>query len=106
MVKDHSDSERGNPLLPHGLRFPIAAMVLLYAPFHHSTHSTYHGLTSVVEHWREREIAYVSTQEKERQTETPIEKEKQKGERKEKGKKGERREGVERKGVCVWKINV
>ena len=23
MVKDHSDSERGNPLLPHGLFFPI-----------------------------------------------------------------------------------
>ena len=23
MVKDHSDSEGGNPLLPHGLLFPI-----------------------------------------------------------------------------------
>ena len=23
MVKDHSDSERGNPLQPHGLLFPI-----------------------------------------------------------------------------------
>ena len=23
MVKNHSDSERGNPLLPHGLLFPI-----------------------------------------------------------------------------------
>ena len=23
MVKEHSDSERGNPLLPHGLLFPI-----------------------------------------------------------------------------------
>ena len=23
MVKDHPDSERGNPLLPHGLLFPI-----------------------------------------------------------------------------------
>ena len=23
MVKGHSDSERGNPLLPHGLLFPI-----------------------------------------------------------------------------------
>ena len=30
MVKDHSDSERGNPLPPHGL----AARVLLYAPSH------------------------------------------------------------------------
>ena len=26
MVKDHSDSERGNPLLPHGLFFPISSM--------------------------------------------------------------------------------
>ena len=23
MVKDYSDSEKGNPLLPHGLLFPI-----------------------------------------------------------------------------------
>ena len=23
MVKDHSNSEKGNPLLPHGLLFPI-----------------------------------------------------------------------------------
>ena len=26
MVKDHSDSERGNLLLPHGLLFPINSM--------------------------------------------------------------------------------
>ena len=25
MVKDHSDSERGNPLLPHRLLFPISS---------------------------------------------------------------------------------
>ena len=25
MVKDHSDSEKGNPLLPHGLLFPISS---------------------------------------------------------------------------------
>ena len=25
MVKDHSDSERGNPLSPHGLLFPISS---------------------------------------------------------------------------------
>ena len=24
IVKDHSDSERGNPLLPHGVLFPIS----------------------------------------------------------------------------------
>ena len=32
MVKDHSDSERGNLLLPHGLLFPISRKVFLYAP--------------------------------------------------------------------------
>ena len=37
MVKDHSDSERGNPLLQ------LAAMVLLYAPSHRQD-STYHSL--------------------------------------------------------------
>ena len=26
MVKNHSDSERGNTLLPHGLLFPISSM--------------------------------------------------------------------------------
>ena len=25
MVKDHSDSEKGNPLLPQGLLFPISS---------------------------------------------------------------------------------
>ena len=25
MVKDHSDNERGNPLPPHGLLFPISS---------------------------------------------------------------------------------
>ena len=34
MVKDHSDSERGNLLPPHGLLFPINSKVLLYAPSH------------------------------------------------------------------------
>ena len=43
MVKDYSDSERGN-LLPHqGYFFQLAARVLLYAPFHRQD-STYHGL--------------------------------------------------------------
>ena len=43
MVKDHSDSERGNPLLPHGLLFPINSKVFLYAPSYRQD-STYHGL--------------------------------------------------------------
>ena len=34
MVKDHSDSERGDPLPPHGLNFPISSKVFLYAPSH------------------------------------------------------------------------
>ena len=43
MVKDHSDSEKGNPLLPHRLLFPISSKVLLYAPSHRQD-STYHSL--------------------------------------------------------------
>ena len=45
MVKDHSDSERGNQLLPHtvGFSFWLTARVLLYAPSHRQD-STYHGL--------------------------------------------------------------
>ena len=39
MVKDHSDSEKGNPLPPHRL----TARVLLYAPSHRQD-NTYHGL--------------------------------------------------------------
>ena len=42
MVKDHSDSERGNPLPPHG-SFRLTARVLLHAPSHRQD-STYHGL--------------------------------------------------------------
>ena len=44
MVKDHSDSEKGNPLPPHRLLFLMgSARVLLYAPSHRQD-STYHGL--------------------------------------------------------------
>ena len=45
MVKDCSDSKRGNPLTPlHGVLFPIStARSLLYAP-PHKQDSTYHGL--------------------------------------------------------------
>ena len=42
MVKDHSDSKRGSPLLPHEL-LRLTARVLLYAPSHRQD-STYHGL--------------------------------------------------------------
>ena len=69
MVQDHSDSERGNPLPPYGLLFPISSMgsfmkkghvlfndtlntfylrlyairVLLYAPSHRQD-NTYQGI--------------------------------------------------------------
>ena len=43
MVKDHSDSEEGNPLPPHCYSFRLTARVLLYAPSHRQD-ITYHGL--------------------------------------------------------------
>ena len=43
IAKDHSDSEKGNPLPPHRLLFPINSTVLLYAPSHRQG-NTYHGL--------------------------------------------------------------
>ena len=43
MVKDHSTSERGNLLSPHGLFFPISSKGFLYAPSHIQA-STYHSL--------------------------------------------------------------
>ena len=57
MVKNHSDSERGNPLPPHGLLFPISSKVFY---MHHSTDRIAHTtafITPVVVHWLEREIA-------------------------------------------------
>ena len=47
MVKDHSDSERGSPLLPHGLLFQISTDRIAH---------TTSFVTPVVEHWVEREI--------------------------------------------------
>ena len=44
MVKDHSDSERGNLLPPHmGYSLPLAARVILYVSSHRED-NTYHGL--------------------------------------------------------------
>ena len=43
MVKDHSDSKRGNLLPPHRLLIPIAARVLLYV-LSHRQDNTYHIL--------------------------------------------------------------
>ena len=58
MVEDHSDSEKGNPLLPHGLLFAISSQGFFY--MHHPTDRIAHTtafVTPVVEHWLEREIA-------------------------------------------------
>ena len=57
MVKDHSDSEKGNQLLLHRLLFPINSNGFY---MHHPTDRIAHTtafVTPVVEHWREREIA-------------------------------------------------
>ena len=55
MVKDHSeDSERGNPLPPHGLLFLINSKGFI-CPTDRITHTT-DFVTPVVEHWLEREI--------------------------------------------------
>ena len=42
-VKDHSDSENGNPLPPHSYSYRLTARVLLYAPSHRQD-NTYHDL--------------------------------------------------------------
>ena len=59
MVKDHSDSERGNPLPPYGYSFRLAARVLLYAPSHRQV-STYHGLCCISRGTR-KEMFYIAT---------------------------------------------
>ena len=55
MVKDHSDSERGNLLPPHRLLFPISSKVFLYASSHRQITHTTTFVTPVVEHWLERD---------------------------------------------------
>ena len=58
MVKDHSDSEKGNPLPPHRLLFPISSKGFFY--MHHPTYRIAHTTafaTPVLQHWLEREIA-------------------------------------------------
>ena len=53
MVKDHSDSERGNPLPPHGLLFPISSKGSFICIIPQTTAF----VNPVVEDWLEREIA-------------------------------------------------
>ena len=57
MVKDHSDSEKGNPLLPHRLLFPInskGSFIYMHHPTDRITH-TMAFVTPVMEHWLEQD---------------------------------------------------
>ena len=58
MAKDHSDSEKGNPLPPHRLLFSINSKGSFF--MHHSIYRIAHTtafVTPVVDHWLELEIA-------------------------------------------------
>ena len=57
MVKYHSDSERGNPLPPHGLLFLISSKGSFICTIPHRIAHTTAFVTPVVEHCVEREIA-------------------------------------------------
>ena len=57
MVSDHSDSERGNPLPPHRLLFPISSKGSFICTITDKIAHTTAFVTPVVEHWLEREIA-------------------------------------------------
>ena len=60
MVKDHSDSKKGNPLLPHGILYLISSKGYFY--MHHLTDSISHTtpfVSPVVEHWLERDPGLV-----------------------------------------------
>ena len=58
MVKDNSNSEKENPLPPHGLLFLISSKGFFYMqhPTDRLAHTT-DFVKPVVEHWLEREIA-------------------------------------------------
>ena len=57
MVKDHSDSEKGNPLPPHRLLIPISSEGSFICTIPQTGQHTTAFVTPVVEHWLEREIA-------------------------------------------------
>ena len=58
MVKYHTDSERGNPMPPHGLLFPINSMgFYMYHLTDRIAHTTAF-VKPVVEHWLDREMRY------------------------------------------------
>ena len=57
MVKDHSDSNRGNPLPSHGILFPISSKGSFICTIPDRIAHPTSFVTPVVEHWLEREIA-------------------------------------------------
>ena len=57
MVKDHSESERGNALPPHGLLFPINSKGSFICTIPQTGLHIPRHLLHVVEHWLERVIA-------------------------------------------------
>ena len=57
IVKYHTYSERGNPLPPHGLLFPINSKGYFICTIPDRIAHTTAFVTPVVEHWLEREIA-------------------------------------------------
>ena len=57
MVKDHSDNEIVNQLLPHGLFFPISSKNYFICTSLDRIVHTMTIATLVVEHWLEQEIA-------------------------------------------------
>ena len=57
MVKDHSNRKKGNPLLPHGLLFPINSKGSFICTIPDRIAHTTAFVTPVVKHWLEREIA-------------------------------------------------
>ena len=54
MVKDHSDSERGNPLPPHGLLLSINSKGSFICTIPDRITDTTAFVTPVVDHWLER----------------------------------------------------
>ena len=54
MVKDHSDSEKGNPLPPHRLLLSINSKGSFICTIPHRIAHTTAFVTPVVEHWLER----------------------------------------------------
>ena len=57
MVKDHSDSEKGNPLSPHRLLLSINSKGYFICTIPDRITHTTAFVTPVVEHWLEQEIA-------------------------------------------------